>query len=138
MDHAVQDDVDAIAPPTRPLFDRLHRLVFEVSPDAEVVLSYAMPTYVVGDRRLHVGAWAHGVSLFGWDAGRDAGLETRAWVPAAGAFAGASGPAAGAHDRLVEDHHEGRADEQPDHHARRGGGAAPLQQVGGGHGGAPS
>ena len=77
MDQAVQHYVDAIAPPTRPLFDRVHRLVLEVSPDAEVVLSYKMPTYVVGERLLHVGAWAHGVSLYGWDAGRDAGFAAR-------------------------------------------------------------
>ena len=77
MDQAVQEYVDAIAPRTRPLFDRLHRLVLEVAPDAGVVLSYRMPTYVVGERRLHVGAWAHGVSLYGWDAGRDAGFSAR-------------------------------------------------------------
>ena len=73
----MQDYVDAVPARTRPLFDRVHRLVLEVSPDADVVLSYKMPTYVVGDRRLHVGAWAHGVSLYGWDAGRDAGFAAR-------------------------------------------------------------
>ena len=73
----MQGYVDAIAPTTRPLFDRLHRLVLEVSPDADVVLSYKMPTYVVGERRLHVGAWAHGVSLYGWQVGRDAGFSER-------------------------------------------------------------
>ena len=39
--------------------------------------SYALPASVVGERRLHVGAWAHGVSLCGWDAGRDAGCAAR-------------------------------------------------------------
>ena len=73
----MQDYVDAVPARTRPLFDRVHRLVLEVSPDADVVLSYKMPTYVVGERRLHVGAWAHGVSLYGWDAGRDAGFAAR-------------------------------------------------------------
>ena len=77
MDQDVQAYVDAIAPRTRPLFDRVHRLVLEVAPDAGVVLSYRMPTYVVGERRLHVGAWAHGVSLYGWQAGRDAGFSAR-------------------------------------------------------------
>ena len=77
MDQDVQAYVDAIAPRTRTLFDRVHRLVLEVAPDAGVVLSYEMPTYVVGERRLHVGAWAHGVSLYGWDAGRDAGFSAR-------------------------------------------------------------
>jgi hypothetical protein len=77
MDGAVQEYVEAIPTRTRPLFDRLHRLVLEVCPDAGVVLSYRMPTYVVGSRRLHVGAWQHGVSLYGWDAGRDAGFAAR-------------------------------------------------------------
>ena len=28
-------------------------------------------------RRLHVGAWQHGVSLYGWEPGRDAGFAAR-------------------------------------------------------------
>ncbi|WP_285779280.1 DUF1801 domain-containing protein [Microtetraspora sp. NBRC 13810] len=66
MDNAVQDYIDAIDPAYRPLFDRLHHLVLEVYPDAAVVLSYKMPTYEVGRRRLHIGVWRHGVSLYGW------------------------------------------------------------------------
>jgi uncharacterized protein YdhG (YjbR/CyaY superfamily) len=61
----------------RPLFDRVHGLVLEVCPDAEVVLSYRMPTFVVGRRRLHVGVWRHGLSFYGWQAGREAGFATR-------------------------------------------------------------
>jgi hypothetical protein len=33
MDDAVRDDIDAIAPGHRPLFDRLHRLVLEAALD---------------------------------------------------------------------------------------------------------
>jgi hypothetical protein len=33
-------------------------------PDAELVLSYGMPTFRVGRRRLNVGAWLHGLSLY--------------------------------------------------------------------------
>ena len=77
MDEDVRAYVDAIDPATRPLFDRLHGLLLQDHPDAEVVLSYKMPTYVVGARRLHVGAWKHGLSLYGWDAGRDAGFAAR-------------------------------------------------------------
>jgi hypothetical protein len=47
-DHAVQAYIDAIAPEQRPLFDRLHGLVLEMRPDAEVVISYQIPTYKVG------------------------------------------------------------------------------------------
>jgi len=77
MDDAVRDYIDAIAPEHRPLFDRVHRLVLETRPDATVVLSYKMPTYRLGRRRLFVGAWRHGVSLYGWDQGRDAGFLDR-------------------------------------------------------------
>lgn len=46
----------------------------EVQPDAQVVISYSMPTYVVGTRRLHVGVWKHGLSFYGWERGRDCAL----------------------------------------------------------------
>jgi uncharacterized protein YdhG (YjbR/CyaY superfamily) len=77
MDDAVRNYIDAIPPEHRPLFDRLHRLVLETHPDAAVVLSYQMPTYRVGRRRLFVGVWKHGVSIYGWDQGRDAGFLAR-------------------------------------------------------------
>ena len=73
-DQAVQEYIDAITPEHRPLFDRLHRLILEAQPGATVVLSYQIPTYKVGPRRLHVGAWKHGVSLYGWQQGGDAGF----------------------------------------------------------------
>ena len=76
-DRAVREYVDAITPEHRPLFDRLHRLILEAQPDATVVLSYQIPTYQVGARRLHVGAWKHGVSLYGWQQGGDAGFTSR-------------------------------------------------------------
>ncbi len=74
---AVQEYIDAIPPEHRPLFDRLHRLILEAQPDATVVLSYQIPTYKAGGRRLHVGAWKHGVSLYGWQQGGDAGFTSR-------------------------------------------------------------
>lgn len=73
----VQEYVDAIAPANRPLFDRLDRLILEVRPQAEVVISYQMPTYVVGDFRLYVAAWKHGLSIYGWDQGNDGGFTDR-------------------------------------------------------------
>jgi len=66
MDAAAQEYIDAIAPEHRPLFDRIHGLVLGLYPDAEVLLSYKMPTYVVGRNSLHVGVWKHGLSLYGW------------------------------------------------------------------------
>jgi uncharacterized protein YdhG (YjbR/CyaY superfamily) len=77
MDDAVQEYIDAIAPRHRPLFDRIHRLILEVHPDATVVLSYQIPTYKVGRRRLFVGVWNHGVSVYGWQQGRDGGFTAR-------------------------------------------------------------
>jgi uncharacterized protein YdhG (YjbR/CyaY superfamily) len=69
MDEQVQGYIDRIAPAHRPLFDRLHRLILATHPDATVVLSYKMPTYQVGNRRLHVGVWKHGLSIYGWQPG---------------------------------------------------------------------
>jgi uncharacterized protein YdhG (YjbR/CyaY superfamily) len=77
MTDSVQDYLDAISPENRPLFDRVHRLVLDAHPDAETVLSYKMPTYVVGDRRLHVGVWKHGLSFYGWRADHDGGFTAR-------------------------------------------------------------
>ena len=77
MDDAVRGYIDAIPPTHRPLFDRLHRLVLEDHPDATLMLSYNMPTFKVGDRRLYVGVWKHWVSLYGWEHDRDGGFTTR-------------------------------------------------------------
>ncbi len=66
VDRAVSDYIDQIAPEHRQLFGRLHRLILAAYPDVTVVLSYKMPTYKVGRRRLYLGAWQHGLSLYGW------------------------------------------------------------------------
>ncbi|MBO0690148.1 MAG: DUF1801 domain-containing protein [Candidatus Dormibacteraeota bacterium] len=77
MDDGVRQYVEAIDPARRQLFDRLHGLVLEAYPDASVGLSYGMPTYRVGRRRLHLGVWKHGVSVYGWDEARDGGFLAR-------------------------------------------------------------
>ena len=77
MDDAVKAYIDAIAPEQRPLFDRLHRLVLKTRPDAEVVLSYKIPTYRVGRKRLFLAVWKHGVSIYGWNQGEDGGFGAR-------------------------------------------------------------
>jgi len=77
----MQDDVaayiDSIDAEHRSLFDRVHRLVMEVHPEARVVLSYKMPTYVAGNSQLHVGVWKHGLSFYGWRHDADGGLVAR-------------------------------------------------------------
>ena len=77
MDEAVRSYIDGVDPDHRPLFDRIHRLILAAHPEAAVVLSYQMPTYKVGRRRLYVGAWKHGISIYGWQQGRDGGLTDR-------------------------------------------------------------
>jgi uncharacterized protein YdhG (YjbR/CyaY superfamily) len=77
MDEAVQAYIDAVDPAYRPMFDRVHRLIMTAHPDANVVLSYQIPTYKVGKRRLYVGAWQHGISIYGWGQGRDGGFTER-------------------------------------------------------------
>jgi uncharacterized protein YdhG (YjbR/CyaY superfamily) len=77
MDSEVRAYIDGIDPAHRPLFDRLQRLILEEHPEASVVLSYAIPTYKVGRRRLFLGAWKHGVSIYGWNHGQDGGFVAR-------------------------------------------------------------
>jgi Domain of unknown function (DU1801) len=81
MGNAVSPDaqayIDGIAPGHRPLFDRLHQLILSVQPAVTVVLSYQMPTYQAGHRHLYVGAWKHGISLYGWPQGDDGGFTAR-------------------------------------------------------------
>jgi uncharacterized protein YdhG (YjbR/CyaY superfamily) len=77
MDKAVKSYIDDIDPAHRPLFDRIHRLILTAHPDAAVVLSYQIPTYKVGRRRLYVGAWQHGISIYGWGQDRDGGFTER-------------------------------------------------------------
>ena len=71
MDDTVQAYIDDIGPDQRPLFHRIHRLILDAYPTVDIVLSYKMPTYKVDGRSLHVAAWRHGVSLYGWDGERD-------------------------------------------------------------------
>jgi len=77
MDQAVQQYVDAIPAEHRPLFDRVHHLVLRICPEASIGLSYQLPTYRVGRRRLYLGSWKHGVSLYGWKHGGDGGFSAR-------------------------------------------------------------
>jgi uncharacterized protein YdhG (YjbR/CyaY superfamily) len=79
MSDEVTRYVDGIDPAHRPLFDRLTGLARAVAPDAELVMSYGMPTFKVGKHRLHVGAWKHGISLYGWS--EDAAAEVLAAHP---------------------------------------------------------
>jgi hypothetical protein len=60
----------------RPVFDRLHQLIVATCPDADVALSYGMPAYRIGRRRLSIGVWKHGLSLY-VSPSRDGGFSAR-------------------------------------------------------------
>jgi hypothetical protein len=77
IDQAARAYIDGIDAGHRPLFDRVHRLILEAEPRASVVMSYGIPAYRSGMRRLYVGAWQHGLSLYGWQQDRDGGFTAR-------------------------------------------------------------
>jgi hypothetical protein len=70
----VQAYSDSIAAEHRPLFDRLHGLILTAHLDVAVGISYGMPTYRANGKRLHVGVWKHGVSIYGWPAANEPDL----------------------------------------------------------------
>ena len=74
---AVREYIDGIDARHRPLFDRVHELILAAYPEAAVVISYQLPAYRVGRRRLYLGVWQHGISLYGWPQGQDAGFTAR-------------------------------------------------------------
>ena len=75
-DEGVRGYLDELDSGYRAVFDRLHRLIVAACPGAELTLSYGMPTYRVGRRRLSIGAWKHGLSLY-VSPNRDGGFSAR-------------------------------------------------------------
>jgi Domain of unknown function (DU1801) len=82
-DEAARRYLDEMDGEYRTMFDRLHRLMVTACPDAELVLSYGMPTFRIGRRRLNVGVWQHGLSLY-VSPNRDGGFSARHPALAAG------------------------------------------------------
>lgn len=76
MDEAVRHYRDEMDNANRLVFDRLHQLIVATCPDAKVALSYGMPTYRMGRRRLNIAAWKHGLSLY-VSPSRDGGFSAR-------------------------------------------------------------
>lgn len=56
---------------------RVEGLVRALHPEVELHITYGMPTFVVGEHRLPVGVWTHGLSLYGLDESNDAGFIAR-------------------------------------------------------------
>jgi hypothetical protein len=78
VDDEVRGYIDAIPAGQRPLFDRLHGLILASGGDVTVVLAYKMPAYRAGGgRRVHLGVWKHGVSVYGWRKDDDGGFVAR-------------------------------------------------------------
>lgn len=73
----VQTYLDGIAVEHRSMWHRVQRLVRELHAGAELHITYGMPTFIVGERRLPVGVWKHGLSLYGLDESNDAGFIAR-------------------------------------------------------------
>jgi len=64
MNNDVQRYMDGIPKEKRPLFDKLQALVMSLYPDAEVVLSYQIPTYKAKTGWVGLGYWKDGVSVY--------------------------------------------------------------------------
>ena len=77
MDEDVQRYVAGIADEHRELFGRVNGLIMGTYPEAVVKLSYGIPSYWVGKRRLYAGVWKHGLSVYGWPQGSAADFITR-------------------------------------------------------------
>jgi uncharacterized protein YdhG (YjbR/CyaY superfamily) len=77
VDDEVRRYVAEIAAEYQELFGRVNGLILRAHPEAVVKLSYRIPSYWVGKRRLYVGVWKHGLSIYGWPQGREADFISR-------------------------------------------------------------
>lgn len=64
MNKDVERFMEAIPAKVRPQFDQLHSLILRMYPDAEVVISYGVPTYKAKVGRVALGYRKDGVSLY--------------------------------------------------------------------------
>ena len=69
--------MDGISAEHRALFDRVGGLILAAYPDAVVKMSYGIPSYWVDKRKLYVGVWKHGLSVYGWPQGRESEFIAR-------------------------------------------------------------
>ncbi len=64
MTESVQTYIESVTDERRELFDRLQALILGLYPEAEIVLSYGVPSYKMPTGRVHLGYWKHGVSVY--------------------------------------------------------------------------
>ena len=60
----VKHYIDAVQDERRQLFDTLQTMIMDLYPDADVVMSYKIPTYKVKPGWVALGYWKNGVSLY--------------------------------------------------------------------------
>jgi uncharacterized protein YdhG (YjbR/CyaY superfamily) len=61
----VDDYIASQTPEVQPRLRELRAIIRAAVPDAAEVISYGMPTYKLGGRRVHFGAAKHHVALYG-------------------------------------------------------------------------
>ena len=64
MNKDVQRYIEASPQEQRPLFDQLQALIKSLYPEAEIVMSYQIPTYKAKSGWVGLGRWKEGVSLY--------------------------------------------------------------------------
>ncbi len=64
MNYEVQRYLDAVPEERKPLFDQLHTLIMGLYPNAEVVMSYQIPTYRAKSGWVALANQKHYVSLY--------------------------------------------------------------------------
>ncbi len=77
MDPALTAYFDAVPDSRRPLFNALHELILTTCPDAEISLSWGMPTYRDGDGWVSLANQKHYVSLYTCEARHLAAFKRR-------------------------------------------------------------
>jgi uncharacterized protein YdhG (YjbR/CyaY superfamily) len=63
-DPAIRKFVEAVSDERRSLYDKLEGLIMGMYPDAEIFISYGVPTYKAKSGRVGLGYWKEGVSFY--------------------------------------------------------------------------
>jgi hypothetical protein len=69
--------VAELGPEHRAAFDRVDALLRTGRDGVEVSISYGILKYAFEGRRVYLGVWKHGISLYGWSADADGGFAGR-------------------------------------------------------------
>jgi uncharacterized protein YdhG (YjbR/CyaY superfamily) len=64
MNSEVERFIDAIPDDRRPLFDQLQEIILGMYPEADIVISYGVPTYRAKSGWVSLGYWKGGVSIY--------------------------------------------------------------------------